>query len=203
VKTPKTAHGDWKSLDHALGRWPSASSPVSANGGKGATMADDRHRLAALRVTRFLGASALLVVGGVHLEQYTVAHFSAIPTIGPLFLVNFIAASSLGLLLLIPIGHSVHRGRLLLDSLAALAGIGVAVGALAALLISEHTRLFGFMEHGYRLEIVIAIASEVVVIVSFGVFLVVADRWGHELRERAPARGESGQPRSAPKATGA
>src|ERR1700758_4045528 len=139
-------------------------------------------RIAVLGVTRAIGAMALLVVGGVHLEQYSIAHFSVIPTIGPLFLVNFIAATSLGLLLLIPIRRSARRGRLLFDSLAALAGIGVAAGALAALLISEHRPLFGFMEHGYRLEIVIAIASEAVAIVSLGVFLVIADRRTHELR---------------------
>src|SRR5690242_973610 len=108
-----------------------------------------RHRIAMLSATRALGAVALLVMGGVHLEQYTVAHFSAIPTIGPLFLVNFIAATSLGLLLLIPVRRSGRHGRLVFDSLAALAGIGVAAGALVALLISEHTPLFGFMEHGY------------------------------------------------------
>jgi hypothetical protein len=43
-------------------------------------------RIRALRVARAMGAIALLVVGGVHLEQYKVAHFSVIPTIGPLFL---------------------------------------------------------------------------------------------------------------------
>src|ERR1700750_1083754 len=114
-----------------------------------------RDRMRALRVARALGAFALLGVGGAHLEQYTVAHFSVIPTIGSLFLVNFVAATSLGLLLLIPIRRSARHGRLLFDSLAALAGIGVAAGALAALVISEQVPLFGFMEHGYRLEIVI------------------------------------------------
>ena len=124
---------------------------------------------------------ALLIVGGVHLEQYTVAHFSVIPTIGPLFLVNFIAATSLGLVLLIPVRRSARRGRRRFDSLAALAGIGVAAGAVAALLISEHTPLFGFMEHGYRPEIVVAIVSEAVAIVSLGVFLAIADRRAHAL----------------------
>jgi len=146
----------------------------------------------ALRTTRALGASALLVVGGVHLEQYVVAHFSVIPTIGPLFLLNFIAATSLGLVLLIPMRGSARRGRLLFESMAALAGIGVAAGALAALLISEHTPLFGFMEHGYRLEIVSAIAAEAIAILSLGAFLAIADRWAHELRGRIIARDEAG-----------
>src|ERR1700757_3393790 len=155
-------------------------------------------RIRALRVARAVGAIALLVVGGVPLEQYTVAHFSVIPTIGPLFLVNFIAATSLGLLLLIPIRRSAQHGRLLFESLAALAGIGVATGALAALLISEHTPLFGFMEHGYRIEIVIAIASESVAIVSLGIFLAVADRRAHELRARRVTRDDTGNAASTP-----
>src|SRR5436305_13625887 len=44
--------------------------------------------LTALRIARAVDALAMLVVGGVHLEQYTVAYFSVIPTIGALFLVN-------------------------------------------------------------------------------------------------------------------
>lgn len=159
------------------------------------------HRIPVLSVTRAIGAIALLVVGGVHLEQYTVAHFSVIPTIGPLFLVNFIAATSLGLVLLIPIRRSARHGRLLFDSLAALAGVGVAAGALATLLISEHRPLFGFMEHGYRLEIVIAIASEAVAIVSLGVFLAIANRRAHELRARLVTRDEAGDAASTPTAS--
>jgi hypothetical protein len=154
-----------------------------------------------LSVTRAIGAIALLVVGAVHLEQYTVAHFSVIPTIGPLFLVNFVAATSLGLLLLIPIRRSARHGRLLFDSLAALAGIGVAAGALAALVISEQVPLFGFMEHGYRLEIVIAIASEAVSIASLGVFLAIANRRAHELRARLVTRDEAGDATSPPTAS--
>jgi hypothetical protein len=120
---------------------------------------------------RLIGAFALFVVGGVHLEQYSVAHFSAIPTIGPLFLVNFVAATAAGLLLLLAAAPALRRVGPLLDVVAAGGGIGVAAGALAALLISEHTPLFGFMEHGYRREIVISIAAEVVAIAVLGVFL--------------------------------
>ena len=141
--------------------------------------------LATLRIARALGAIALLVVGSVHLEQYTVAHFSVIPTIGPLFLVNFIVATTLGLVLLVPLRRTFGPRRLVFDSLAALTGIGVATGAMAGLLISEHTLLFGFMEHGYRREIVIAIAAEAVAIVSLGVFLVCAHRRARRLRGSA------------------
>jgi hypothetical protein len=151
-------------------------------------MRTDGGRTGALRITRAIGASALLVVGAVHLEQYTVAHFSDIPTIGPLFLVNFVAATSLGLVLLIPMRASARGGRLLFDSMAALAGIGVSAGALAALVISEHTQLFGFMEHGYRLEIVIALIAETMAILALGVFLVLVDRRARQLRERIVTR---------------
>src|ERR1700755_1929203 len=159
------------------------------------------HRIAVLSVARAIGAIALLVVGGVHLEQYSVAHFSVIPSIGPLFLVNFIAATSLGFVLLIPIRRSVRHGRLLFDSLAALAGIGVAAGALAALLISEHMPLLGFMEHGYRAEIVMAITSEAVAIVSLGVFLAIVDRRAHELQARLVTLDEAGDVASTPTAS--
>jgi hypothetical protein len=140
------------------------------------------------RIARAIGAVALLVAGGIHLEQYTVAHFSVIPTIGPLFLLNFIAATSLGLVLLVPIRSSVRRRRLLADSLAALSGLGVSAGALAALLISEHAPLFGFMEHGYRLEILIAIVAEAAAILSLGAFLALADRRLRELQKPVGAR---------------
>jgi hypothetical protein len=158
----------------------------------GATMSRDRRRLLAVRIARAVAAIALLVTGGVHLEQYTVAHFSDIPTIGPLFLLNFIAATSLGLVLLIPIRGSARRGRVLFESMAALAGIGVAAGAMAALLISEQTPLFGFMEHGYRLEIVIALAAETVAILSLGVFLALADGWTQPPRARIVTRDQAG-----------
>jgi hypothetical protein len=153
------------------------------------------------RLARAIGAIALIIGGGVHLEQYTVAHFSVVPTIGPLLLLNFVAASSLGLILLVPIRGSAGRRRLLLDSLATLAGIGVAAAALAGLLISEQTPLFGFMEHGYRLEIVLALVAEVVVILALGVYLALADRRDRELRGRVRRRDRALKGTSAPTAT--
>lgn len=153
------------------------------------------------RTARAIGALALLVVGGVHLEQYTAAHFSVIPTIGALFLLNFIAATSLGLVLLVPVRGSAGRRRLLADSLAALSGLGVAAGALAGLVISEHAPLFGFVEHGYRLEIVIAIAAEAVAILSLGALLVMTDRRLRELEQPvATGRARAIKARSAPAA---
>src|SRR5919108_6426997 len=97
---------------------------------------------------RLAAAIALLAVGGVHIQQYTVQDYRVIPTIGPLFLLNFIGGTVLGVYFLIPVRRRPGRVMSLLDTLAALAGCLVAGGALAALLVSEHTPLFGFMEHG-------------------------------------------------------
>jgi hypothetical protein len=135
--------------------------------------------------TRALGALALLVVGGLHYQQYRYAFYSSVPTIGPLFLLNFIAATALGLFLLVPVRSRFGRLGRLLDQLAALAGIGVSAGALAALLVSEHTPLFGFMEHGYRFAIMLAIGSDAAAIAMLTLFLI---------RAHAPVRAPGGAP---------
>jgi len=130
-----------------------------------------RDRLIVLRSARAIGAISLLAVGGVHLQQYTVAHYSVVPTIGSLFLVNFIVATIAGVTLLIPIGPGVGRAHLTFDAIVALIGIGVALGAFVALLVSEHTPLFGFREYNYREVIVIALVAEAVAVVSLSVFV--------------------------------
>jgi hypothetical protein len=107
-----------------------------------------------------LGALALLASGLIHLEEYALQHYDAIPTIGPLFLLDFLAAA------LIAGGLAWRPGRA-----AAAVGVAVAAGSLAALLISERTPLFGFTESGYRPAIVAAIATEVAAIVLLGVAL--------------------------------
>ena len=156
-------------------------------------MATERPRpISAIGLVRAAGGLALLVVGGIHLEQYTAGHFSVVPTIGSLFLVNFVAATVLGLWLLIPVRGGYRPLRLAIDSAVSLAGIGVAGGALVALLISEARPLFGFMEQGYRLEIVIALASEATAIVLLGVFLALAVRRARELRQSAGAQTPAG-----------
>jgi hypothetical protein len=147
-------------------------------------------RLRLFRITQAVAALALLVVGGVHLEQYYVAFFRVIPTIGPLFLANFVGGTVFGLVLLLPLRRGTGRTWLLLDSLVALAGIGLSVGAVAGLLVSEHTTLFGFMEHGYRFEIMLALAAEAVATASLSVFLACIVRWTPRLgrQKRTTAR---------------
>jgi hypothetical protein len=131
----------------------------------------DRPSARLLAVTRALGALSLLVIGGLHYQQYRYQFYSRIPTIGPLFLLNFIAAGATGLILLAPLRSRFGRRGELLHVSAALTGIGVAAGGLVALLISEHTPLFGFMESGYRFAIVLAIVSDAAAIGLLALFL--------------------------------
>jgi hypothetical protein len=51
------------------------------------------------------------------------------------------------------------------------AGIGIAVLSLAALFVSESSGLFGFVEHGYRTPIELAIVAEVATTVFLVIFL--------------------------------
>jgi hypothetical protein len=44
------------------------------------------------RASLYLGALAVLATGVAHIEQYSVDNYSTVPTIGTLFLLNFIAA---------------------------------------------------------------------------------------------------------------
>jgi hypothetical protein len=112
-----------------------------------------RTRAAARTWTHALGALALLGVGLDHLDEYAVAHYSAIPTIGTLFLLNFAAAAVLA------VAFAIRPTRLF-----AAGGIAVAAGSLAALLASEYTAVFGFRETGYRPAILLAIALDVAAI---------------------------------------
>jgi hypothetical protein len=158
----------------------------------------DSTRNRSLIATRTLGAVTLLLIGGIHYQQYHYDFYSAIPTIGPLFLLNFIGATALGLVLLAPGRSRLGRFRNLLDQLAALAGIGLAASGLAALLISEQMPLFGFMEHGYRFVIVLTITSELVAIALLTVFLSRSRSRAHErgtpLAQKRPAARPDGQP---------
>lgn len=109
-----------------------------------------------------LGALTLLVVGGVHLQQY-LAGYSDVPTIGTLFVVNAIGAAVVAVGLLAPIERLLRdRSAELVAGLLSTVGAMIAVGALVALFISESQPLFGFMEDGYSTPIVIAIAAEAI-----------------------------------------
>jgi hypothetical protein len=121
------------------------------------------------RSLRGLGALALLVVGAIHLEQFVVG-FSQVPVIGPLFLLNFVGATIVGLALLSPVERAATRWAGPVLGLLALGGISIAMGALAAVLISTAIPLFGVSET-FRLEVDLALAAEVATTVLLGGFL--------------------------------
>ena len=144
-------------------------------------------------ITRYLGAAALLAVGVDHIEQYYVDYYRAVPTIGTLFLLNFVSALVVSLGLVAPMRRIAGRfaGRVL--TLLAIGGFGIASGTLAGLLISENGGLFGFMEVGYRGAIVLSIAFDVAAMAFLGAFLVcsaaAARRRGQLLAPSFPHRG--------------
>ena len=121
--------------------------------------------------SRYLGALALLGVGLDHLEQFSVDSYSAIPTIGTLFALNFASAALLAAGLASPVQRLPGRSGRLAVPLLCLAGIGVAAGSLAGLLLSESSGLFGFMEAGYRPGILTSIAFEAAAIAFLGIHL--------------------------------
>ena len=125
------------------------------------------------RAGRYLGALGLLAVGIDHLEQFSADSYSAVPTIGTLFALNFAAATLLALGLLSPVGRLAGGWSDALVALLAVAGIGVAAGSLAGLLVSENGGLFGFHEQGYRQAIVLSIVLEAATVALLALFLAV------------------------------
>jgi hypothetical protein len=124
-------------------------------------------------IARYLGAVSILLVGAVHAQQYYDAYFSVVPTIGTLFLLSFIGSGVVGVVLIAPVrrlGRSV--GDLIL-LVAALGAIGIALGSLVSLLISEYMPLFGFMESGYRLAIVLALVFDGLTTLFLAAFVVL------------------------------
>jgi hypothetical protein len=135
------------------------------------------------RVLRLLGALALLGVGLDHLEQFAVEHYSAIPTIGTLFVLNFAAATVVAFGLVLPI-----RGAA--APLLVYAGIAIAGGSIAALVVSETVGLFGFMETGLRGAIMLSLALEGATVLLLGASLVVAPGQARRASRATPAVSE-------------
>jgi hypothetical protein len=124
-----------------------------------------------LTTARYFGAASILVVGAIHAQQYYDAYFRVVPTIGTLFLLSFVGAATVGVVLVAPVRLLGDRLADLVLALAALGGIAIAVGTFASLLYSEYTPLFGFMESGYRLAIVLTLVFDALTTVFLGVFL--------------------------------
>jgi hypothetical protein len=123
-------------------------------------------------VARYLGAVSILVVGAVPAQQYSDAFFWVVPTIGTLFLLSFIGSGAVGAVLLAPVRRLGRNLGDLILVLAALGAIGIALGSLASLLVSEYMPLFGFMESGYRLAVVLALLFDTLTTVFLGMFVL-------------------------------
>src|ERR1700759_544365 len=118
------------------------------------------HRSIVAGAFRYLGALAVLATGVAHIEQYAVDDYSSVPTIGTLFLLNFVAAVVIAVGLIVPLRRVTGRYTDAVRAVFAVGGIGLGVLSLAALFVSERSGLFGFVEHGYRMGIVVAIVAE-------------------------------------------
>ena len=138
-----------------------------------------RRASAASGPLRRAGAVALLGVGAVHVEELTGDHYAAIPTIGTLFALDVAAATVVAVALLVPLGRLPGRAGRAVPPVVALAGIGVAGGSLVALFVSEQTTLFGFMESGYRLAVVLTIVFDSLATLFLGALVLLLTRRYH------------------------
>ena len=130
------------------------------------------HRSVIAHALLYLGALAVLATGVDHIEQYIVDDYSTVPTIGTLFLLNFIGAIVLTAGLIAPL--AALPGATQMPSALSWPSVESGwVSSLAGLFISETAGLFGFVEHGYRMAIVVAIVVEVAAVVFLAAFLLV------------------------------
>jgi hypothetical protein len=137
-------------------------------------LASRQHRReVAAEIARYLGAISILLVGAVHAQQYYDAYFSFVPTIGTLFLLSFIGAGVVGVVLFAPVRLLGRQVGDTILALAALGAISIALGTLVSLLVSEYTPLFGFMESGYRLAVVLTLLFDVLTTAFLGFFLLI------------------------------
>lgn len=135
-------------------------------------------------VTRVLGALSLLAVGSVHLQQYEKL-YSAIPTIGTLFVLSFAGAVATSAGLLAPVERLLPRrlGGPAVVTLA-LVGIAQAVTQFIFLAISENRPLFGFQEPGYDPTAIFTVrAAEIATVVFLLAFLIARQLGGQRSRQ--------------------
>lgn len=125
------------------------------------------------QVALVVGAFAVLATGADHLDEYAANGFATVPTIGTLFLLNFIAATLVGVALLLPLRRLAKRFADPLRALLAVSGIGIAAMSLIGLWISESWSLFGFTDYGFRSTIVVAIVAESIAIAALTAYLAL------------------------------
>lgn len=156
-----------------MGRaWPGREGPAVVGVLKGMSHHDTKSLLT--RVTGVAGALGVLATGAVHLEEYSANHFSTVPTIGTLFLLNFIGSVVIAAGLLVPLRDIAPRTVRLVRISSALAGVGLAASSLIGLWISETSSLFGFTDYGTRPAILAAIAAEGFTVVFLSAYLALS-----------------------------
>ena len=135
------------------------------------------------RLFRYAGALLVLFGGAIHLSLY-LDGYSSIPRIGPVFLVNVVAAVLIAAALAFrPIGAF------------AVAALAFSVGTMAAFVLSRTTGLLGFKEMGFDVRSAGAFATEALSIVVVGV-------WFSSTRPRRHARPLVGRRQAEPSAPG-
>ena len=144
-----------------------------------------RRRSTIARAGLYLGAVSVLATGVDHIQQYYSADYSTVPTIGTLFFLNFVSAVIVAVGLVAPLGRVAGRYADAIRALFAVGGIGIAVLSLAGLFVSESSGLFGFVEHGYRTAIALAIVAEVAATVFLVLFLVANGTGLPKIRSRS------------------
>ncbi len=101
---------------------------------------------------RYAAVVAVLLVGGIHLQQYD-SILKDVPTIGTLFILNAVGAAGIALAI------AGLRGRALV--LPALGGIALAGGAIVSVLIARYSSIFDYSEPTYRIAVVLSLVFEV------------------------------------------
>jgi hypothetical protein len=131
-----------------------------------------------IKILRYLGALCILASGGVHLELWRQS-YRAIPVIGPLFMLNVVAAAVIGIGLLLKPEGFLALGALLF-----------ATATFVGFVASTSIGLFGFTT-GWDANAVEAAAVEI------GAIVVLLAWWGLSLRKRGAAPlGERAETRS-------
>jgi hypothetical protein len=113
-----------------------------------------------------LGALLLAGQAAVHIQQY-VDFYRHVHVIGPLFIADAVASA-------LVIGGLAFRKA---QPLAALAGVVLAVGALASLAVSYGEGLFGWQEVGFDTPIELAVIFELGAVVVLAAALSADAAW--------------------------
>lgn len=112
---------------------------------------------------RLLAVALLLAEGAIHLQQYE-GPLNAVPTINALFVLNAVGAAVLALVL------AGSRGQP--SVLAALAGLGLTLGALVSLAISRAGTLFAYSEPTLRAAVGFAAGVELATVLALAAFVL-------------------------------